>query len=251
VSPRVHAPRTLEELALRLSDGAELFGGGTMLVPQWVRDGAPRSAVTLARILRARQITPTYVGAAVTLDEVVKSDAPAALRTASRSIGTVYLRTQATVGGNLGSARQGCLVTALAGLGARALVLYGVNGREANMSLEEAQASGSVILGLDWPRPTASRYRKVRSGRAGPSEFAVAVVMKDREDRQRVTSAVWRPGLTSPASASVDVGAGSDPEELMAAFPFSSGLSSWEGAIVVAELGALLLPVGNFPEGDR
>jgi hypothetical protein len=56
-------------------------------------------------------------GSAVTLEEVVKSGAPAALRAAGRSIGTPYVRSQATVGGNVGSARPGCLVTPLASLG--------------------------------------------------------------------------------------------------------------------------------------
>jgi CO/xanthine dehydrogenase FAD-binding subunit len=235
---RVHRPRTLEELCFHLSEGAQLLGGGTLLIPRWSRSECPPAAVTLDRIPLARQVSPTYVGAAVTLGEVVNSEAPAALRAASRSIGTSYLRGQATVGGNIGSEPPGCLLTVLAGLEARALVLYGGNGREASMSVEEARVTGSVVLGLEWKRPDASRYRKLRTGRAGPTEFAVALTARDHRDGIRLTAAVWASGSVTVATTVLAI-KGSDglAAQVVALLPH---LASWEQAVVEAEIEGLL-----------
>jgi hypothetical protein len=74
------------------------------------------------------------------------------------------------------------------------------------MGLDEARATGSVILGLEWQRPNAGRYHKLRSGRAGLPEFAVAVAVKDRGDGRRLTAAVWRGGSSArPRPASVSM----------------------------------------------
>lgn len=225
---RVYRPETLEELCLRLSDGAHVLGGGTLLVPQWARTGAPVSVVSLDRIALARQLTPNYVGSAVTLERLGDSAVPTVLREAARSIGTPYLRGQATVGGNVGSGRMGCLLTALVSLEARALVLYGSNGREANMTLEEARATGAVILGLEWRSPTMSRYCKLRRGRAGLPEFAVGVAVRGEGDTQRLTAAVWRDGQVSKATTV--------PGGVLA---FRPALQRWERAVLDDEIQAV------------
>lgn len=241
MSVRIHRPQTLEELCLRLADGAQVLGGGTVLVPQWARTSAPASAVTLDRIALAQQLTPSYVGAAVSLEELAGSAVPAALREAARSIGTPHLRSQATVGGNVGSGRPGCLLTALVSLGARALVLYGTNGREANMSLEEARTTGAVILGLEWRCPDVSRYRKLRRGRAGLPEFAVAVAGRRHGHNRRLTAAVWRAGEVTAATTAGPGGrdAVSDDEARMARLAFQPELDRWEEAVLAAELRAV------------
>lgn len=238
MSVKVHHPRTLEELCLRLSDGAELLGGGTILVPEWARHGPPAHAVSLDQIPLARTLTATYVGAAVTLEELCLADGPEVLQAAARSIGTTYLRGQATVGGNVGPDRPGCLLTALASLGARALVLYGTNGREANMTLDEARATGSVILGLEWQRPDASRYRKLRCGRAGLPEFAVGLAVQGRGDRRRLTAAVWRGGTVSAVSTTLAVGSPGD-HAVVDALGFRPGLQRWERTVLAGELAGL------------
>jgi len=248
MSLRVHRPQTLEELCLNLAEGAQLLGGGTVLIPRWNREQAPSSAVTLERIPLARLVTATYVGAAVTLEEMAGSDGPAALRAASRAIGTSYLRSQATVGGNLGAAQPGCLLTALAGLDARAQVLYGENGRQASVTLEEARAAGSVILGLEWVRPVASRYRKLRSGRAGRPEFAVAMAAREQPDRVRLTAAVWSGGLVTVAHGVLAREGFSEPAKLARAlFP---KLAGWQHSVVASELQALLTERRDSPAMD-
>ncbi|MCA1846198.1 MAG: hypothetical protein LC792_24000, partial [Actinobacteria bacterium] len=132
----------------------------------------------------------------------------------------------------------GCLITALVGLEARVLVLDGRNGRQASVTLEEARAAGSVILGLKWARPYASRYRKLRCGRAGRPEFAVAMTAREQPGRSRLTVALWSGGSITVATTAPAGDGGGEPAALAGSlFP---GLAGWRHAVVTNELEALV-----------
>jgi 4-hydroxybenzoyl-CoA reductase subunit beta len=98
------APKTLAE-ATRILAGegpsAMLIAGGTDLLPNMKRrQMAPKVLVSLTGVAELRNNGSAY-GAGLTLTQIVKSKAPAALRQAAHQVATVHLRNMGTLGGNL------------------------------------------------------------------------------------------------------------------------------------------------------
>lgn len=104
----LHEPRTIEE-AVRLKaelPGSDFVAGGTDLLPNYKWGLNTRGhVISLARVAEMRELTPTRLGALVTLTQIEKSGALATalpiLPEAARQIATPLLRNAATLGGNL------------------------------------------------------------------------------------------------------------------------------------------------------
>jgi 4-hydroxybenzoyl-CoA reductase subunit beta len=98
------APKTLAEAARILAGegpNAMLIAGGTDLLPNMKRrQMAPKVLVSLQQVQELRRNGASY-GAGMTLTQIVKSNAPAALRQAAHQVATVHLRNMGTLGGNL------------------------------------------------------------------------------------------------------------------------------------------------------
>jgi 4-hydroxybenzoyl-CoA reductase subunit beta len=98
------APKTLAEAARILAGegpNAMLIAGGTDLLPNMKRrQMAPKVLISLRGIDALRANGQSY-GAGMTLTQIVKSNAPAALRHAAHQVATVHLRNMGTLGGNL------------------------------------------------------------------------------------------------------------------------------------------------------
>jgi 4-hydroxybenzoyl-CoA reductase subunit beta len=97
-------PKSIGEAARILAGegpNAMLIAGGTDLLPNMKRrQMAPKVLVSLRQVDELRRNGASY-GAAMTLTQIVKSDAPAALRQAAHQVATVHLRNMGTLGGNL------------------------------------------------------------------------------------------------------------------------------------------------------
>jgi xanthine dehydrogenase YagS FAD-binding subunit len=95
-------PRSVDEAARALGDGARALAGGTDLVTL-VRDGLVHAdALADVRPLLPRGIDGDRIGAGTTLAELERSeDVPAALREACRLAASPQLRNMGTIGGNL------------------------------------------------------------------------------------------------------------------------------------------------------
>ena len=98
------APKTLAEAARILAGegpNAMLIAGGTDLLPNMKRrQMAPKVLISLQQVHELRRNGASY-GAGMTLTQIVKSNAPAALRQAAHQVATVHLRNMGTLGGNL------------------------------------------------------------------------------------------------------------------------------------------------------
>lgn len=105
---QLHEPKTIEE-AVRLKaelPESDFVAGGTDLLPnyKWGLNTRPH-VISLARVSELRELTPTRLGALVTLTQIEKSGTLAAslsvLPETARQIATPLLRNSATLGGNL------------------------------------------------------------------------------------------------------------------------------------------------------
>jgi 4-hydroxybenzoyl-CoA reductase subunit beta len=98
------SPQTVAEAARILAGegpDAMLIAGGTDLLPNMKRrQMAPKVLISLRQVGELRRNGAIY-GAGLTLTDIVKSGAPAALRQAAHQVATVHLRNMGTLGGNL------------------------------------------------------------------------------------------------------------------------------------------------------
>jgi len=98
------SPKTVKEAARILAGegpDAMLMAGGTDLLPNMKRrQMAPKVLISLREVQALRANGQSY-GAGMTLTQIVKSNAPAALRQAAHQVATVHLRNMGTLGGNL------------------------------------------------------------------------------------------------------------------------------------------------------
>ncbi|HYE77259.1 MAG TPA: FAD binding domain-containing protein [bacterium] len=105
----LHRPTSLPEavsLAARYGDGAQYVAGGTDLIQHWKnRIYTPEHVISLQRIPGLRDISPTRIGALVTLTEIEESpvlhEHLPALPDATGHIASPIIRTTATIGGNM------------------------------------------------------------------------------------------------------------------------------------------------------
>lgn len=105
----LHCPTALEEVLGHLAEGAHPFAGGTDILLWASQRGEPRRLVWTGGVEELRALEtggePLRVGAAVTLASIVRSPAFRAAAPAvfdgARSIGSVQLRNQATLVGNV------------------------------------------------------------------------------------------------------------------------------------------------------
>jgi CO/xanthine dehydrogenase FAD-binding subunit len=196
---RIDRPRTLEELHLHVESGAQLMGGGTLLVPGW-RRRPPSQVVVLDRIEVAGSVESCYLGAAAAIAALDVGLVPHSLRMAANRIGTAPVRAQATVGGNLLGSGPRCLLAPLVSLQARARVLGGAGGLIVDMPLADAMRERRVLVGLQWRTPSHSAYRRLQRRRVGPPDFAVAGAVLKRHRATSLTVAVWSAGVVESAT---------------------------------------------------
>jgi CO/xanthine dehydrogenase FAD-binding subunit len=186
----LHYPGSLDAAGRCLADGATPFGGGTLLLPVWQREGYPPRCFSLRDVPEAILTGSGRVGAAVTLDRAGTLPTRA-LRQAVAALGTAPLRAQATVAGNLAGSGPRCLLPVFLALGARARVLT-EHGSEQH-DLDRALSQKRVLLDLEWDEPEFSAYRKIRTGRSGLPSLAVATALHASPDSPaHVHIAVWR-----------------------------------------------------------
>lgn len=189
--PDVLMPRSIPELAhvLGRHPAAPLVAGGTLEVPRWEAEGAPRTAVFLPAVAEMLTAEPHQRGAAATLGSLMTDEeTPAVLRAAAGSIGGPAVRSLATIGGNIVAARPGCLAVALLALDGEARVLSG--GAEGGWQpLQKELAPGAVLTRVRWAAGLHAVFEKVTvRSCAGPVLATVAVSADAAGQRWRVAA---------------------------------------------------------------
>jgi carbon-monoxide dehydrogenase medium subunit len=193
-------PSTVEQAAALVArqEGAMLLGGGTVLVPELVRQGpSAGTLVDIGGIDGLRRLEPSNgrleLGAMVALGRIAASAEIgkdcAALSQAAAAIGNPQVRQAATVGGNLALGQPVAdLPTALLALGAEVLE-FGAEGetsRPVERFLAEGLSPGSLITAVRLPREDGRRsgFAKFAWRRAsGKTIVSVAAALRIESGR--------------------------------------------------------------------
>ncbi|MDQ3096946.1 MAG: FAD binding domain-containing protein [Chloroflexota bacterium] len=206
----VHVARDLDD-ALRViaaDERAEIIAGGTDLMVE-INFGRrrPESLVAIDRIHELREIERNgriRVGAGVTYTRLLADDTgSAALREASRSVGSPQIRNAGTIGGNIAtSSPAGDLLPVLAALGAT-IVVRSLRGERRVPFAEwmtgpkrNACARDELVIAAEWEGAgPAQTFMKAGSRNAMVISIAGLAVVADRA-RQRVGVALGSCGPT-------------------------------------------------------
>jgi CO/xanthine dehydrogenase FAD-binding subunit len=209
-------------LAVRLGDDATFIAGGTELIPDLQREReTARQLIALDRVGELRGITAQAgalrIGALTTVAEVAASvlvrGRLVALADAARAIGSVQIRSLATIGGNFCRAVP-CADTPPAAIVGEARVhLIGTSG-EREMAAEAffvaprrtVLAPGEVLAAISLPRPPASSgssYQRF-SRRKGAALAVAAVAVRVTLAGGRLTGVRLALGAVSPVPLLVD-----------------------------------------------
>ena len=246
MSVTVETCTTAAEAARALGQGAQYFGGGTIMMrrvnagDQSLRRLVRSTDPALAAIRTTSQ--GISLGAGVTMAQILAHPDLGFLAPAARAVGGPALRQMATVGGNLfARAPYGDLAVVLLALGAQAVTADGGTPRP----LEELWRGGrpGLVLSLEVPRPRTPRalgYLKVaRVHPVGTPVISLAAHLPQYGGRLRgVRVAFTGMGPTprrSPAAERVLEGATLDPATLdRAAAAAAEGLDPIDDALATA-----------------
>lgn len=178
--PTVLAPACLADLerlaplAARAAD-VRFVGGGTLEVPRWHAEGAPRFGIYLPGIRELTLRRANVCGAATTMDQIANDPClPPLLRDTAAACATPAVRAVATLGGNLAACRPGCLAVALLALEAT-VTLFRPGGGTRRVPVAEALPRGTsevgghpeLIVRAGWaahPERSAVRRATLQSG---------------------------------------------------------------------------------------
>jgi putative selenate reductase FAD-binding subunit len=194
------APSNLDELTqcrpiagVAPEAAVRLVGGGTLEIPRWHAEGAPRYGIHLGALPELLVHGPDRCGAGRTLAQIATDPAlPQLLRQIAGACATPTIRNLATLGGNLAACRPGCLAVALLALDATVTILRG-DGRLAAVPVGEIVHNGfgsdsrcpDVLVEAGWRNPPAvssSRRLTLQAG-SGPVLATVAVAAHRRRER--------------------------------------------------------------------
>jgi carbon-monoxide dehydrogenase medium subunit len=200
----------LERLAL-LTDAADArsdvryVGGGTLEVPRWQAEGAPRFGIALSGVRELAVRGAEVCGAASTLAQIASDPSlPRLLRTTAGACATPAVRSVGTLGGNLAACWPGCLAVALLALDAVVTLARPGYGRRdiavsdlVSMTAAEAVPRAALIVRASWTdRPEVSSVRRATLSAASGAVLAtVAVAAYRRQRRLRWTVAAGGTGM--------------------------------------------------------
>ncbi|MFH9670664.1 FAD binding domain-containing protein [Streptomyces sp. NPDC017405] len=204
-------PTSVPEARECLAERAVPIGGATLVWATWQRDGFPELAMSLRGVPEANVIGPQALGGAVVLHRI-DTRVPDVMRLAAATVGTGAVRRTATVGGNLAGSTLRCLLPAALVLDARATVLESDAVRETDLA--EVVAKRPVLLGLRWPAPLASAYRKLPAPPGGAPPLVVASALHTEDGTGRRLRVAVRDGydvLTGTTRYDADALAGPGP----------------------------------------
>ncbi|MCX5496399.1 molybdopterin-dependent oxidoreductase [Kaistia dalseonensis] len=202
-------PRTLDEAAGLLADGAQAISGGTLMQLAWLRGEAqPERLVDLGKLTRDdinEADGVVTIGAGTRLADLETSDLIARrlplLVQAARSIAAPGVRRLGTVGGNV-AGRIGCLWPALLALDARVTVF--ADGRETERPLLDwlALPSATILTAIRIPVPAGeirTAYRKIGLRAAfTPSIIGAAGLLEIEDGHVRSARLAVGAGITRP-----------------------------------------------------
>jgi CO/xanthine dehydrogenase FAD-binding subunit len=177
---RVWRPTSIDELIhLQQEQPAlTLLAGGTVALPAWQNEIAPKEVIYLPSIPELHDRGPSWCGSAVTLAEIAEETAyPATLREAAASIASPAIRNIATLGGNIANPGDRCLLVALLALDAWVEYLDPAKGAIERLSLiYKLPDTQRTIIRVGWPVPDHSHSSFTKFGVRALSGMNLATV---------------------------------------------------------------------------
>lgn len=188
-----HQPIELDDAKALLSrfPDAVVLAGGQHLIPRWQETLIPATVVSLSQISALRHIELNggmlEIGAAVTLNELAKSEVVAtaipALASLAGKMGDRFMRNRATVGGALCTTqRAGCIPAAMLGMDATVHTTDRDIPSSEWFKTERSTSpleKGELITGVCLQVPTAATHKYLRLISA---RFALITVFASKAD---------------------------------------------------------------------